>query len=295
MLLLLAEFRYRCDMKCEIRQRGRVQFLMLLLLAWVLVFVPFGSIAESNDVRRDKTPYPGKVCLGYNVETQKWGGMGISDPYEAEAQCPRNHAFAFMRRFSGEATPGSAVPLDGVCCPLPDDVLTGEDVYTSEVCPEDTVLTGTKSTATFSEQECQVNSADCFNRWRKSEKLLRCTRINTERYQLGPIQKGVSMGWMRHFRTTFNGRTGRVNIPLSWRYAAGRISKTVWEPISCFGQPWGSIMVGRTSKYCGDYKFRQLFYRQENDELSNTQLVKLVAECDHLSSRFDSDAKCIKY
>lgn len=178
--------------------------------------------------------------------------------------CPPHHAFY------GNIDPGADleddegryVKLYSTCCPLPaKDILTEDHIYGIEQsCPENYVATG------GSEYYCGSHCA------------MRCTRINTEKYRLGPKQK--SFYWRVEWKIPSAGRgfTKQIrfrNIPAAIRGGLGRTADlTKTETMDdCIGIPFGSLLVEKNSNDCAGFFYQQLFFRESGEA------VRMFPDC----------------
>ncbi len=143
---------------------------------------------------------------------------------------------------------GAAVPVQGCCCPLPaDDILTEVNFYGVDYeCPPDSVVTG--SSAPFCSRNC----------------IVRCTKINTEKYSLGVKKKGNY--WYRRGFVQMGGWGGAEtiyweDIPVALRYAHGRSGIDGWDGDGCAAEPIGAFLVAKTGARCDGFEYRELLTR----------------------------------
>ncbi len=220
------------------------------------------------------------VCIGYQptveayhsaadafvgVRSSKWGFQ--------KGLCPAGYALlnvqngAAPKRHSGGST----------CCRLPyDDILTDEHKFVDDSCPDGWVATGT---------------ADTGQRTRQ----MRCTRINGERFELGPPEPGVYWGFALGMRSERD-RVPKEQLPLALRYGAGRINYEKWDTHGCVGRPWGGLLVAATGPRCADYQFRQLRLRASAAGLpagAGTPVAMFPA-CRSIANAYDPTTGCIR-
>lgn len=143
----------------------------------------------------------------------------------------------------------SGVTVRGCCCPMPaDDILSDVHIYAvDEACPPDSIVTG------GSVSHCSRNC------------LMRCTKINTSRYKLGPVRKGVY--WRRRGWVLMGGWGGAQSIywdeiPAAIRLAHGRVSREVWDGDGCASDPLGAPLVAKRGKLCDLFEFREILTLQ---------------------------------
>lgn len=182
--------------------------------------------------------------------------------------CPAGYAFYGVDDPAGEVGPVSIIPAVGACCPLPSaDILSDEHTLSVDLCPENTVATGSLST----------------HHDGKTIELLRCTRINTARYQLAPAEPAKywgtgAAGWLGAEEIPW------TSIPVAIRSAQGWWGQNGRDIDGCIGYPWGSMLVGKSTKYCSGYSFRQLLFRgAPGDPLAGTP-VKMFPDCEAAES-----------
>ena len=238
-------------------------------------------------------PYTGKICIGYNPEAKTWGRIGIYKEDDEPANCPRGYAYVGTSNLRGTRRDGSRISVFGDCCPMPDDALTDEHVFVHTTCPDDFVATGAKQEVS---PICDTSDwQSCKRVWETKEQQMRCTRINTQRYKLdNPLPLSI-WGWQPHFRNLFIARTTKSNMPVALRYGAGRDNQTQWSREGCIALPWGSLLVGKSSKYCDGFTSRQLLYRGAAGDPANGTPVKILADCDAISDPLSSDAVCVTH
>ena len=223
-----------------------------------------------------RVPHPERVaaCVGFNDLNQgeRWG-------FTAVTRCPKNSVvFDVNRPPMPRGTSARYIKFQANCCPLPKaDILTDVEVFAAEECPEDHVVTSPTSM-----EPCE-----------QCERVMRCTKINTERYRLGEKTEGVYWGFGQAY---WKQRTQLMwgDVPAAIRYAVGRISKFHWEQQGCLGFPFGSLLVGKHSKRCHGLSFRQLQYQGLPGDPPRGTPVTMFPDCRGISDPFDPEARCIK-
>ena len=199
------------------------------------------------------------ACIGYDYQKDRWG---VEHQY-----CPADHAFYGVDDPAGVKGPANRIRAVHACCPLPSkDILTEEHVFVSEECPENFVSTGSKQSGTGPD----------------TEHLMRCTKINTDRYALSEERPSVywgtgSAGWQEG-----SDRILWENIPASLRYSAGRQSKEKWDIDGCVGYPWGSLLSKKSSKYCSGLYFKQLQFTGKAGDPAAGTAVKMLPDCQEI-------------
>ncbi len=243
-----------------------------------------------------------QICLGYDPENDSWGAKGIVADHKGwryagldeHGWCPKGHAFVSVRRPSGRRRDGAHIPVVGTCCPIPRGVLLDEHSYDATRCPANSIATGVQvEQGSTAGKKCEQGNEKCREQILKESYLLRCTKIDRERFQLGPSRAGLNWGWYRHFTNQFEQWTTRNLLPVAMRYSIGRINKHWWQHGGCIGYPWGSILVQKHGKGCPDFQFSQLQYRGKAPDPPAGTPVQLFPNCSSLSSRFDPQATCI--
>ena len=120
------------------------------------------------------------------------------------------------------------------CCPLParDILAKGDAVLRGAQCGPDEVATGANGNS------------------------LMCSKINTAKYRLGPAQTSCYVG------SGVSGSSGSANCGLP--SATLQAMSSAFGSDGCIGSPFGSLIVARTGKNCGDVQAAQLFFSQNN-------------------------------
>lgn len=209
-----------------------------------------------------------QACIGFNEMQKRWGAEW--------GYCPTGHAFFGNDDPAGDAGPAEKITVAGSCCKLPaQDILTEDHVFTTSECPLDYVATGSR-------HEVKGDTRTVY---------MRCTKINTGRYQLGEMTPGVywgkgSAGWQGSTRILWE------NIPKELRFASGRETAEKWDIDGCVGYPWGSLLTKKESKHCAGFSFRQLQYRGAgNDPLAGTP-VQMLPRCADVDPNDPTAASC---
>jgi hypothetical protein len=191
--------------------------------------------------------------------------------------CPAGYA-AYGARFGAGSSISSgenvAVYVD--CCPLPaSDILLDEHVVSFEQCPEGHVVTG------------GVPETLC----KSCRKTLRCTKVNLARYRLEGPEPGTFWGfgspyWQekRHML--------RGHLPAAVRYGLGRADRVYWFPRGCTGSPVGSLLTGKSAKWCFGLSFRRLTFAGVNGDPKAGTAVPMYPDCDDLSDIFAPSPRC---
>ncbi len=223
-----------------------------------------------------------KICVGFNPDEQYWGRKG-----REETSCSSNYAMYGTAVPAGPSYPPKAVRFGGSCCPLPsEEVLTEEQVVVPAECPEGFVVT-----ATLPGPLCREFYRFSFCDPEEGMSL-RCTKINTKRYQLGPKTPGILWGvsataWKqgRHIK--------RIELPAAIRFGLGRISKYRLTSGGCVGDPYGSLLVAKQSKRCSDLIFRELQYKGLPGDPPQGTSVEMFPRCRFISDRFEQHPTCV--
>ena len=107
--------------------------------------------------------------------------------------------------------------------------------------------------------------------------------------QTGRGYRAATAGWQGSKRIRWE------NIPAGIRYAHGRRPDKKWDVDGCVGYPWGSLLTGKTTKYCGGFSFSQLQFRgQTGDPVEGTP-VRMFPDCEDVVNLDDpANARCSK-
>ncbi len=260
-----------------------MQLRTAILIAFAVgSLLPWTAQAEGN-----------LVCLGYNPETKTWGDLGVRKNYDGPSNCPANHAFVATSREFGPKRTGEFIGLFGSCCPLPEDVLLDQHIFVSEECPENHVATGAQLSEAGNEKCKDASEEECIADWQNLKQLMRCTKINTNRYLLASPKPSLAWGWQPHFSTLFEEKTSKSRMPLSLRHGIGRLSRTSWNREGCVAFPWGSLIVKKSSKYCSGFYSRELLYAGADGDPVRGAPVRYYADCGAIQDPLSPEGACI--
>lgn len=226
-----------------------------------------------------------KVCTGFLPDTKRWGNQLQHD----KLFCPPHFAFFGTAKPVGENGEATAI-VAGTCCPLPEtDILVDSHSFASGHCPEDTVATGIRV------NEGSTVTADTTPQNRRFE--LRCTKINTDRYQLGQSLPGALWGFdlasgPYFWKEDFTLKT--ADLPPAIRAGLERHDYQEFSRNGCVGMPFGSLLVAKTGKRCKSLFFRQLQYRGIAADPAQATPVAMYPDCRYISDPFSPDPECVK-
>ncbi len=220
-----------------------------------------------------------KICVGWypDQRTEPWRNSLAARP------CPKDFA-VFSTRMTGGVSRWAepqAVPLLPECCPLPsEDILTGEQVSTTSICPKNFIVVAGSDACNFVSDKSQC-----------TEQIL-CEKVNTQRYQLGEVRSGIYWGvgvtrWKQEKQVMHS------HLPLGMRYGVGRIGPFSWTVQGCVGDPFGSLLVGKTSKRCHGQSYQRLEYRGQKGDPPQGTAVQMFPACTKISSEFEESPQCI--
>ena len=281
---------------CKNRMRFAAACLILLLansnFCW----------AETQQAQTAADHIP-KICNSYNKSLNYWGPIGQRQGSE-RMTCPKNHAMMAVspqlkRKYASGA---QYVGISATCCPLPaDDILVDEHEFSYTSCPDNFVVTGV-----FPEKplpNCDAARKDPQNRRLASlcsrssysiKKKLRCTKINSKRYKLGPKSGGLKKAMAGHIGEMLADEfTSWKQIPVALRYGLGRLSRDLWANSTCVGYPWGSVFVGKNEKYCSENFFRQLQFQGLAQDPATGTPVRMYPDCLKLNDPVAKFPQCI--
>lgn len=228
------------------------------------------SPPSGRAVRRvgdDPGPY---VCTGYNPgSVNKWG--------EPVGACPEGYAVVATDDVAGYWPTNAAVPVSGVCCRMPERDMVTSEVITADIeCPSGTVVIGGQQ---------NLYCKECT-------KSLRCAKVNSARYLLGPEEGGRYWGIGRNMRW-MSIRTDKRDVPLALRLALGRLSDRTWDADGCIGQHYGSVLT-KKAQSCEGERYRQFLYAGlPGDPPAGTPVV-YFPDCADISDTFDGSAGCVR-
>lgn len=233
--------------------------------------------AEVSAAAVDSQHQP-KVCLGYNALYKRWGPLSSDEGADLH-YCPDNYAFFGTVVPLGAQRAGRHISLLGYCCPLPaKDILLEDHLEEYEQCPDGYVATGSQAWQCRSE-ECQM--------------LMRCTKINSERYQLGPAKTGIAWGIRGRYPWKEKKTIKRVELPIAVRWGLTRRGKIDRANEGCVGDPIGSLLAAKTSKRCKGFYFRQLQFRGRAGDPPAGTAVRMYPDCRDITDELDPEGVCI--
>lgn len=223
-----------------------------------------GEVGAPLEVYRHTSRGP-SLCIGFNDRTflQNWGRVTF---------CPRGYAF-FEADDTGPATTGT-------CCPLPaEDILTRRVIWETRECPDGSVLTGIGA----------ASASDARNGGDTEPPLLRCTVINSDRYQLSTRSAGKRYGDAGSL-SLFDEDFDRRRLPVAYREAFGRVGPDTWDEDGCIGEEPGAILTGIGGRRCPEMSFRRLERKLPTGE---SQPVEMYPHCAKLIDRHDPSRGCL--
>ncbi len=268
----------------------------------LLLFLPQYILADPS-ISTDRNPaiLQEKLCLGYQSATQSWGQIGDNSIFrDTEQYCPPNTAFISLRRIGGPAREGRHIPVIGNCCPVPEDLLTATHTIEAESCPDGSVATGSLSRYIDLPKECTEGKIISTELWRLCSEYyftaihsMRCTKINSKRYELGPERPARFWGIREHLSHNLQYHVQRASIPAAIRHSVGRATRESWYSNGCIGFPYGSLLTRKSGKRC-EFHFRQVLYAGAAGDPPKGTPAEMFPNCKAVSDRFNPEARCIK-
>lgn len=243
-----------------------------------------GIVRADTEVGSGQIKHQPQTCIGF-FDLQGSPVWGVPK----DGVCPPQHAvYGALIMQSTRWTSSKKVGVIPVCCPLPaPDILTDEHHWVFEHCPANSVVTGSDVTCGG-----EFRGVDSFGE--VCERRIRCTRVNTVRYQLGERTGGAIWGnssnqWQEsmHFL--------KASIPASIRYALGRYNRYYWGTNGCVGYPFGSLLVEKRGGLCRGQRFQSLEYQGLDGDPPQGTAVQMFAECDAISTYMNPQSRCIRY
>lgn len=233
------------------------------------------NIAEAQD----KAKHTPQVCTGY-YPGRGWGLVEGFDFSQEWLLCPDDYAVFATSQPHGSPKNPAEVRLLIACCPLPaGDILL--DVHEESLgdCAPNMVVTGMS------------------NPNGKSSYALRCSAINTDRYELGAAQPGRMYGFGPNASLSIK-ESAIIRfdqLPAALRFGLGRTSTAQWEVSGCVGDPAGSLFVSKWGKRCKELMFKELRYRGNSGDSESGEPVKMYPNCREVPERFNEQAHCVEY
>lgn len=250
--ILLHRTRGEIDLTATGRQAGRSPIVL------VFEVEPSGHIGPTGKEAIYGAPFGDspRVCIGYNPTPQfsskKWGAL--------LDLCPSNYAIFGANEGFG---PAETSIVAASCCPLPHgDILKPETVFVDRQCPDGWVITGTDNPS---------RCPDCARH-------VRCTKVNDDRFELGPASAGVYWGQGGSMRFQ-SARVQRFEIPASIRDGVTRQTFAGWGVDGCIGVPFGSLLVSKGGRRCDQSEYRPLLYRGLPGDPPRGTPVEMYPDC----------------
>ena len=234
-----------------------------------------------------------RVCIGYNPEKQNWELVGEQAIHRQEDHCPKDYAFMRVAWVPGQPHGGKSVAVRGTCCPLPVGILTDTHYWESEHCPANTVATGSRAEMQV-EYDKNGDWHYAVKKWENITHYLRCTKVDTRRFQVGPLAETLSIGFSFDLDRLLlsTGYTNESRIPIGIRYGVTREGLYRLDSGGCIGYPWGSLLTGKLHKFCG-FEFRSIEYKGIPGDPPRGTPVKVVPDCISLDDPLSPTPKCI--
>ena len=235
------------------RMRRRMTMLssLILLCCAVAWYQSRRALERTLDARLYSSQGPLSMhlyCSGFRGDVEEALRWGSASP----EPCPDGYAFFGQDDPPGGSTsfsPGNVVAVNGSCCKLPfPDILTDQHLYNVlDRCPDGYIATGGSASETCG-RFCSM----------------RCTKINTDKYQLG--EPFPSLYWTRKWSAVAWGggqalRKDWEEIPVAIRQSIGRLGTSKFDVDGCVGYPFGSLLVEKTRKSCDGFIYRQLLFK----------------------------------
>lgn len=219
-----------------------------------------------------------RVCIGYNPDSKSWG-VPMPDA-ENRYLCPAHFAVNSVRRYRNNPQTAAEVSFLSTCCPLPaEDILSSEESWEPSSCPPGFIVTGYQPPKEF------------FNAAIPQQTLLRCTKINLERYALTPSESGIHWGLASHAAYPWKEKKTilRGQIPVALRYGIERLSNVERQLNGCISANFSGLLVAKQTGGCRAFSFSGLIRKDSN------QVVPLAPQCDAISDVADPEASCIRF
>ena len=256
----------------------RIKPLQVKAHAWLL----FDATSDDPEIRMVGGPRKSgeppslvrpKVCLGYNpFQTFANGPFGKWD--QRFGVC--SPGYAYYSALEGDRRGPQFSQMNTPCCPLPaDDILLDEHQWTRFSCPDGWLITGDR--ALDGEEVREV----------------RCTKVNSERYELGPSTAGLYWG---------DGLSGRnqgkhvsiFQLPEAIRFGVTRQSRNSNWVDGCIGFPFGSLLITKGNNKCRSSEYRELRYRGRPGDPPAGTPVKMFPDCELIPDVSDGSSLCFE-
>lgn len=245
-----------------------------------------GAAARADD--RGNAPLPPRVCISFDPVTREWGRVG-SFVTTWGGRCAPGFAFMAVIVPPGPQRDGSLIPVVGDCCPLPEGVLTGEEMEVDEECPEGWVGAGGRT-------EPHDESVS----WYAVRHYMLCRKIDSRRFILGPPTGGRMVGTALELAPELLAKSRGVNtsvihrssIPPALRFGIARLSRWAWTDAACMGLPFGSLLTAKVGATCDQQLFRELQYAGIAGDPPRGTPVAVIPSCTSLADPLDPATDC---
>lgn len=227
---------------------------------------PPGPYVCIGYVQRELSPLTRNSATPFvDQEIVRWAPV-VSD-------CPSGYAIMNIGKTALRWYRSAARPWAGNCCRLPaGDILRGEPFTAGDRCPENAIVTGFEPITADGTIDPRV----------------RCTHINTDRYQLSEPFPGVFWG----FSFGMRGESHRIpagRIPPALRWGFGRNTWNGSTTSGCIGGVNGGLLIDARGSGCEDHRFAELEYRSDNVAL---RPVPMFPVCDAIKDPYNPLMGC---
>lgn len=214
------------------------------------------AVAEEKELTVSKKPSSilstqkeqGYACTGYHPTEKNWGTLYSS--VKRWVHCPPQWGIMGTTNPRGNYEKGQVL-LIANCCPLPfSDILSSEHILADWQCPKGFVITG---------MELHGKCNTCT-------KQIRCTKLNTKKYDLGQPKQGIHWGLdtSSAFPWKENKMIRRDEIPLAIRLGIARGKRGFLFESGCVGDPIGSLLTAKKKADCKGLLWQRLFHKHSN-------------------------------
>lgn len=219
-------------------------------------------------------------CSGYHSESGSWGYLSVSKTRPLSVCAPGEALLSHV--VTSPVHDAAEVAVTGACCPLPAESLAEVHHWAVQRCPSGSVITGARLTS--------ADVADVETSPQTFE--IRCTLINSGRFELAPARRGVRIEPFIEFgevlKRLFDHDPIEIrhwkDLPANIRYGVSRDTRTLFRMSSHVGFPWNSVLVG-IGDPGSDFLFSELRERGST--------VHIPPQCDALADIFSPSPRCV--
>ena len=223
-----------------------------------------------------------QICRGRNVfdGTVFWGATSVCEDGAA--------MIGNSKPGVGYFTPSADIPVVGYCCQLPTTSIFSDEVtYEEHQCPKNSIVTAAIPRCGFSNRLYK----GLISGKHRCSTALECRKLNTEKYELLPPEKGIHFGdgftaWLQGLSVS------KHSLPKEIHSVLGRISKFFWELDGCTAKSLGGFLVAKKGRRCYDHYFSRIVAKEKTLKAKTRREISIFPECPTYLDPYSLDRHC---